>query len=283
MRHVLFNPISSNNKGEEIAKKFISHVHLDKDQSQLAFRDITKTDCMYLMNSLEEGDEVFIVGGGGTILRFANEIKGIELKNDIFFAPAGVGNDFFTDIAKPGEEYTRVNEYIIRVHSAIINGKEYPFLTDVGMGIDGYVCRLGNTSRDPDKNFNYSFAVVKGICGKYKPCGCSVIVDGGEEEYFDNVWMASTLGGKTYGGGVKIAPTYDRLEADYLELIIFTSPSAAKTLLAFPSIKNGTHADKNVGTHIFRGKKITVKFTSPRDAQVDGDTIPDVLEYTATF
>ena len=207
----------------------------------------------------------------------------MDVANNIFFSPSGVGNDFFNDVAKPGETYTRINDYIKRVHKATVDGKVHYFLTDVGMGFDGYVCAVGERFLKEGKDFNYTLAAVKGLLGKYKPCGCSIMVDDGEEEYFENVWMASTLTGKMYGGGIKVAPTYDRLTADYLECLVYTSPSGPHALMNFPSILNGTHEGKLKGSHVFRGKKIEIVFTQPRDAQLDGDVIPQVRRYIAEF
>ena len=237
------------------------------------------------MDSLYPDDEVFIVGGGGTILRFAQEIRGMVFNNNIYFAPCGAGNDFFNDVAKPGETFARVNDYIKHVHTCEIEGQKRFFLTDVGLGVDGYSCRVGEDTRgdDSSKDFNYSKAVVEGVLGKYEPCGCSVIVDGGEEEYFENVWIASTMAGTSYGGGVKIAPDYDRLTADYLELVIFEHKGRMGTLLNFPKFIKGVHEGKVQGSHVFRGKKIEVFFTKPRDAQIDGEVVRNVRHYKAQF
>lgn len=285
MKYVLYNPLASNKTGEKIAKQFVVDQGLDKTPGDLVYRNITTLDLRFQMESLYPDDEVFIVGGGGTILRFAQEMRGMELKNNIYFSPSGAGNDFFNDIAKPGEKYTRVNDYIKHVHTVEINGKKRCFLTDVGMGVDAYSCRVGEDFRaqDDTKEFNYSKAVVDGVLSKYVPCGCSVIVDGGEEEYFENVWMASTMAGTMYGGGVKISPTYDRLTADYLELVIFENKSRLGTLVNFPKFMKGKHEGKVEGSHVFRGKTIEVVFTKERDAQIDGDVIRNVRRYKATF
>lgn len=287
MKYVLYNPLASNKTGEKIAKQFVTDEGLDKKAGDLVYRNITNLEIRFLFESLYPDDEVYIVGGGGTILRFAQEVRTLDIKNNVYFSPSGAGNDFFNDIAKPGERYTRVNDYIKHVHRCEIDGKKRYFLTDVGIGVDGYSCRVGEDFREieenKDKEFNYSKAVVDGVLGKYIPCGCSVIVDGGEEEYFENVWMASTMAGKMYGGGVKIAPTYDRLTADYLELIIFENKSRLGTLLNFPKFIKGKHEGKAKGSHVFRGKKIEIYFTKPRDCQIDGEVVRNVKHYVAEF
>ncbi len=287
MKYVLYNPLASNNTGEKIAKQFVMEQGLDKKSGDLVYRNITTLDLRFQMESLYPGDDVYIIGGGGTILRFAQEMRGMEIKNNIYFSPSGAGNDFFNDIAQPGEKFTRVNDYIRQVHRCEVDGKKRFFLTDVGIGVDGYSCRVGEDFRaleqNKDKEFNYSKAVVTGVLKDYEPCGCSVIVDDGEEEYFENVWIASTMAGKMYGGGIKIAPNYDRLTADYLELIIFEQKGRLGTLMSFPKVIKGMHEGKVAGSHVFRGKKIEVYFTKPRDCQIDGDVIRNVKHYKAEF
>ena len=285
MKYVLYNPLASNKTGEKIAKQFVVTEGLDKTPGDLVYRNITTLDLRFQLASLYPGDDVYIVGGGGTILRFAQEIRGMEIKNNLYFSPSGAGNDFFNDIAKPGEKYTRVNDYIKHVHKCEIEGKKRFFLTDVGLGVDGFSCACGEDARakDSTKEFNYSKAVIDGVLSKYDPCGCSVIVDGGEEEYFENVWVASTMAGTMYGGGVKIAPTYNRLTADYLELVIFENKSRLGTLMKFPNFIKGTHEGKIKGSHVFRGKRIEVYFTKPRDAQIDGEVFRNVKHYVAEF
>lgn len=285
MKYVLYNPLASNKTGEKIAKQFVVTEGLDKTPGDLVYRNITTLDLRFQMESLYPGDDVYIVGGGGTILRFAQEIRGMEIKNNLYFSPSGAGNDFFNDIAKPGEKYTRVNDYIKHVHKCEIEGKKRFFLTDVGLGVDGYSCACGEAARvqDSTKEFNYSKAVIDGVLGKYDPCGCSIIVDGGEEEYFENVWVASTMAGTMYGGGVKIAPTYNRLTADYLELVIFENKGRLGTLMKFPKFVKGMHEGKVKGSHVFRGKRIEIYFTKPRDAQIDGEVFRNVKHYVAEF
>ena len=53
------------------------------------------------------------------------------------------------------------------------------------------------------------------------------------------------------------------------------------TLMVFPSIFKGEHVKKSC-VEVRKGKQITVKFDHPTALQIDGETILDVLEFTAT-
>ena len=48
----------------------------------------------------------------------------------------------------------------------------------------------------------------------------------------------------------------------------------------FPSLFKGEHIKHAKHVAIHTGKKITVRFDSPRAAQIDGETVTGVTEYT---
>ena len=107
----------------------------------------------------------------------------------------------------------------------------------------------------------------------------TVIVDG-KEYSFKNVWLAPTMNGKYYGGGMIPAPEQKR-ENDDISVMVFHGKSKLKTLMIFPSIFKGEHVKKTKNVSVFSGKEITVKFNEPRTLQIDGETVIGVTEYTA--
>ncbi len=108
-----------------------------------------------------------------------------------------------------------------------------------------------------------------------------MIVDG-QEYTFKNVWLAPTMNGKYYGGGMIPTPNQVRLGEDKkLSILVFMGKSKLKTLMIFPSIFKGEHIRKEKATKVLTGKEITVKFDAPTPLQIDGETILGVTEYTA--
>jgi diacylglycerol kinase family enzyme len=114
----------------------------------------------------------------------------------------------------------------------------------------------------------------------YKPTDATIIVDG-KEYTFKKVWIAPTMKGWYYGGGIMPAPAQDRKNADgTVSVTVFHGSGRLKTLCIFPNLFKGAHVKFTKQISIFTGKDITVKFNEPRALQVDGETVLGVTEYT---
>ena len=164
----------------------------------------------------------------------------------------------------------------------IVKDKEQKFVNGIGFGIDGYCCEEGDRlSAASTKPVNYSSIAIKGMLYGFKPVNAVVTVDGVKHEY-TKVWLAPTMHGKYYGGGMKIAPKQDRLASDKtLSLVVLHGVSNLKALSVFPKIIKGEHENLNGIVDIFTGKEITVEFDRPTPLQIDGGTVKDVTTYTA--
>jgi diacylglycerol kinase family enzyme len=115
----------------------------------------------------------------------------------------------------------------------------------------------------------------------YKPTTATVIVDGKEYTY-KKVWIAPTMKGRFYGGGMMPCPAQDRLSDDgNVSVMIFHDTGKISTLMIFPSLFKGEHIKHTKHVTVHTGKNITVRFDSPRPAQIDGETVTGVTEYTA--
>ena len=150
--HVLYYPLSGNGKCLEEAKLLEVYFHDD-----VAFFDITRiTNYSAFLHGMETDDYLVIVGGDGTLNRFANDTDGIEIPQKILYFPTGTGNDFACDLGKkPYSNPFPINRYIKQLPTVEVKGKTYRFLNAVGFGIDGYCCQVGDELRkSPDKKVN---------------------------------------------------------------------------------------------------------------------------------
>ena len=243
--------------------------------------DAVGIDYPEYLGKLNEDDEVVLVGGDGTLNYFINAVKGVEIKNNIYLLGSGTGNDFFADIGKkPGEEVL-INRYIENLPTVYVNGLEKHFINNMGFGIDGYCCEVADQIKEksPQEKINYSGIAIKGLLFHFKPCHADVTVDGAKYE-FDHVWIAPTMKGRFYGGGMKMAPDQDRFSGK-LTVVVYHCPSKIKALAAFPSIFKGEHTSKTDMVKILTGNEIKVRFSRPCAAQIDGETVLNVREYTA--
>lgn len=274
--HVLYNPNAGNGTGGLQAKK------LKETLGEILLADMTKIDdYAQFFNGIKSEDEVVVCGGDGTLNRFVNAIGEAAQTHALSYYACGSGNDFMREIQPDGErKIVALNDYIQNLPTVTVNGKPYRFINGIGFGIDGYCCEEGDKLRAAtDKPINYTGIAIKGLLFHYKPTNATVVVDG-KEYRFKKVWLAPTMNGKYYGGGMIPTPEQKRTD-DTLSVMLFHGTGKLKSLMIFPSIFKGEHVKKKKNITVLSGKEITVKFDSPRALQIDGETISGVTEYTA--
>ena len=279
MVHILYNPYSGNGEGE---KRSVTVKEFFKE-GEYEFVDMTKVDYADLFASLGEGDSVCICGGDGTLNRFVNDTESIEKKCDILYFATGTGSDFGREIGlAPGADPVKINKYLEDLPIVEVAGKKMRVLNGIGYGIDGYCCEVGDKMREesPGKKINYAGIAIKGLLFYYKPTRAEVTVDG-KKIVYEKAWLAPTMNGKCYGGGMYPTPDQDRFDPERkLTVMLMYGKGKIKTLTVFPSIFKGEHVKHKEMVAIHSGRTIHVKFDRPVAAQVDGETILNVTEYT---
>ena len=275
---ILYNPNANNGKCKEVAEQFAAN--LKGGENKLC--DITKIGTYKdFFAGLDAETAVIICGGDGTLNRFVNETAGLDYANKIYYYPMGSGNDFWRDVEHTDDEPLEMAKYLTDLPEVIVKGKTYKFLNNVGFGIDGYCCEVGDKLKETsDKPINYTGIAIKGLLFHYKKTNATVIVDGVKHEY-KNVWLAPTMNGRYYGGGMMPTPDQNRLGDGTLSVMVYHCWGKLKALMAFPSIFKGEHVKKTGMVEVLTGREITVKFDGPRAVQIDGETILGVTEYSA--
>ena len=270
MKYYLYNSLANNGIRPDIAP-----------ETELV--DAVGLDYSEYLKGLAPEDEVVLIGGDGTLNYFINAVDPKEIKNNIYLISSGTGNDFFKDIEKqPGEEVL-INPYLSNLPTVYVKGMEKRFINNMGFGIDGYCCEVADQikEKEPQKKIDYTGIAIKGLLFHFKPCHAEITVDGVKHE-FDNVWIAPTMKGRYYGGGMEMAPSQDR-SSDILTVVVYHCRSKLKALISFPSIFKGEHVTKTDIVQVFTGNEIEVRFSRPCAAQIDGETVLDVSEYKAVL
>ncbi len=277
--NVLYNPLAGNGKGENAAKKLKELMNGD----ELTFTDMTKvSDYRALFASMPEDERVIVSGGDGTLNRFINDTEEVAFANPVYYYATGSGNDFLKDIGgNVGDKPVCIDKYLKALPTVDVKGKSYRFINGIGYGIDGYCCEVGDKLRETsDKPINYAGIAIKGLLFHYHPTSATVIVDGVEHKY-KKVWLAPTMNGRYYGGGMIPTPKQDRLNKEHtVSVMVYYGSGKIKSLAVFPSIFKGEHVNHKEMVEVLSGKEITVRFDSPAALQVDGETIIGVTEYS---
>ncbi len=276
MYYVLYNPIAGNGQGKAAAEKIKDFI-----SEGIEMVDITEVDYKDLFAKCAPDDKIVLCGGDGTLNRFINETEDVRTGVSILFFAGGSGNDFLRDLDKtPPCEPFDIGKYIVDLPEVEVRGKKYKFLNGVGYGIDGYCCEEADKLHAAGQiDINYTSIAIKGLLGRFKPRNAKVSVD--DKEYlFRNVWIAATMNGRYYGGGMKCAPSQDRLNPDRkVSLVIFRGRSKLATLAVFPSIFSGEHVKHVKRVMVFEGHDIRVEFDKPCALQIDGETALNISSY----
>lgn len=278
--YVLFNPIAGGGQYQESLDKLKTFIEGDLELCDMTYPDTYEKT----IPAMSEDDSIVICGGDGTLNRFANKIYDLGIKNEILYFPCGSGNDFAREFGFGRyEKPFPINKYLESLPSVTVNGETYRFINGVGYGIDGYCCEVGDKLRATStKPVNYTSIAIKGLLFHYKPKNAKITVDGKTYEY-KKVWIAPTMKGRFYGGGMMPTPAQDRNAEDgRLSVMVFHGSSALKTLMVFPSLFKGEHVKHTKYVTVIEGYDISVEYDAPAPVQIDGETISGVTSYRAT-
>lgn len=282
MNYLFYNPSAKNGKAAEdlqLIKKTLD----GQDVEIYAVTDID--DYVSVIDKIQPEDIVYIVGGDGTLNRFINDSTNLRILGDIFFYSAGTGNDFKHDVDPDNSLYRiRLNDYIRNLPTVTVGGVTYKFINGIGFGIDGYCCEEGDRQRVAGRQeINYSAIAVKGCLFRFKPYGADITVDG-ETRHYNKVWLAPTMFGKYYGGGMKVAPEQDRNNLQHtVTSVVIHGTGRLKTLIRFAKIFSGEHTKYTDMVDIRTGHEVRVVFDRPCALQIDGETVRNVTEYTVRY
>ena len=120
-----------------------------------------------------------------------------------------------------------------------------------------------------------------GLLGKFKRTSAKVTVDGVTKTY-TKVYMAPTMFGRFFGGGIQIAPHQDRNNPEHtLTNIVVHGCARLHALLLFPGIiaGKGDRYPKYLDYSVCRD--VEVEFDRPVALQIDGETVLGVTRYEA--
>lgn len=266
MNYILYNPKANNGQKPDYLEG-------------VEYKEVIGLDYQAFFDGLAPEDEVTFVGGDGTLNYFINAVDTDKIKNNVYLKTSGSGNDFMNDLDNHDASAVLLNDYIKNLPTVWVNGMERKFINGIGYGIDGYCCEVADEMRasDPGKQIDYTAIAIKGLLFHFKPKNATITVDG-EEYKFKNVWLAPSMKGRFYGGGMMVAPAQDRM-GDSLSCVVYHAKSKLKSLIIFPNIFKGTHVEHKEMVSIMTGKEIEVKFDVPCALQIDGETVLNVSSY----
>ena len=278
MKYVIYNPKSRNGNNHDIMDN-LEKIIGEKVETRISVLEREKY--LEILKSLTKEDSLYIVGGDGTLHYFVNDIVDVKVEYDVYFYAGGTGNDFYKDVKKESDtKLIKINDYIKDLPTVIINGNKRRFINGIGFGIDGYCCEKGDELQaKSDKPVNYTAIAIKGLLFFFKRPNAKVTVDGVTKEY-KKVWLAPTMKGRFYGGGMNVAPEQNRLDPNKtVTSVVWHKSGKIRTLMIFPSIFEGQLGKQKKLVEMRTGHHTIVEFDRPTALQIDGETVSGVTKY----
>ena len=273
--YILYNPLAGH--GDHNTKLSELKAHLKGECVDICLPELQDYS---FTSSLSPDDKIVISGGDGTLNRFVNSVDVDSISNDILYYASGNGNDFLHDLGcLVNSAPFKINKYLTNLPTVTVKGRTYKYLNNVGFGIDGYCCEEGDRLKAENKKVDYTAIAIKGLLFAFPPKSAVIKVDG-KEYSFKKVWIAPTMNGRFYGGGMMPTPEQNRLGDGTQSVMVLHSSGKLKTLMVFPSIFKGEHVKHTEMVTILKGRDISVTFDKPCALQIDGETVLDVTSYT---
>lgn len=281
MKYVLFNSLANSSNCEENINGYVNKL----GDNVKVLNVIDLVDYKAFFDTLNNEDEVHLLGGDGTLNKFINIANGQNVLNNLpckfYFSGSGTGNDFCNDLKDVMvDDKILLNDYLNDLPLVTVKEKDYLFINGIGFGIDGYCCEVADElHKKSNKPVDYSKIAINGLLFHYKRPNAKVTVDGVTKTY-KNVYLAATMKGKCYGGGMLVAPNQNRSNPDKkVSVVVLHGCSRLKALMIFPSLFKGTHVSYTKNIDIIEGHNVEVEFDIPTALQIDGETIKEVTNY----
>ena len=214
-------------------------------------------------------DEIFVMGGDGTLNYVVNEVQGSNLL--ISIVSNGTGNDSVKSLHGVLDFEQQV---AIAIHGKIkafdlgLCNDRY-FVNGVGIGFDGEVVKeMVERGDKQGSHFDYLMTVLRIVAG-FKEKSLQFTID--EVPFEKKILLMTISNGTTFGGGFIINPfaiTNDGL----LDVCIFNEVSPIKRFWHLPKLKTGAHY-KIKETEFHVAKKIKIKPNVELVAHLDGEYI----------
>ncbi len=264
---IIHNPLSNNKKSKKTTNKMVKF--FKRRQIPFILRSTLKFDNLreYLDNNPAITDILYL-GGDGSINYLINNVDVTKVKQNIYLAKSGSGNDFLRSLKQRGRAKVAIAEAVTDVGNV-------KFINGCGAGIDAAVSYYVNN--DKKKNKMAYFKNLFKATVKFEPAEMEVTIDGVTAKYKD-CFFTVVQNGKYFGGGMKVAPKGDIESASYSICIVHDMNKLLLQLL-FISIYPGLHTKLTKWVTMFTGKDVQVKSSKPRYFQTDGEVLENVNEY----
>ncbi len=220
-------------------------------------------------SAAEGADIVAAAGGDGTLNEVLNGLMGSQVK--LALLPFGTGNDFSRTVGLYGSLPRAVDTLFNGRPARIDVGRmaERCFLNVAGCGFDAIVAERANHGpRWLTGSPAYVFAVLRTLAS-FRAAEFCLTVDGVQR--VQRAMMCSVANARTYGGGMRIAPTA-QLDDGLFDLCILAEAGTLEFVRAFPRVFQGTHTTHPKIT-MLQARHVRIESAPALPLLIDGEVI----------
>ncbi|PLR95287.1 lipid kinase [Bacillus sp. T33-2] len=278
MHCFIVNKVSGNGRGLKVwtaIEKILQQKHIVYSVHFTQKRKDATQIVMELIND-KETSVIIAVGGDGTVNEVINGLVGCQVPLGII--PAGSGNDFCRALGVP-MKFDQALERILKHDKELIDigrvNNEY-FATVVGIGFDGQVAKVTNSSKYKKLlnrmrmgGISYIVGVVN-VLLYYKPTDVVLEIDK-KQFKIPKVWLIAVANSPYYAGGMLICPNATNKDGLF-EICIVQGISRWGLLRMLPLVFKGKHIS-HPSISILKGREIDILSGSPMIAHGDGEIV----------
>lgn len=277
MTILLYNPLAGNGTCQAKCQSLTTSFGQDVHWVNLLTIDHLQT---YLC-TFAASDTVILCGGDGTLIHAANAITIEQITCHLLYYPSGSCNDFHNGMLHhPDSDLYDLRTYLTHLPIITVGKESHRVINSVGFGIDGHICHEGDHLKERTGQtmslFQYTRIAFRSIL-EYRTPDATITMDG-IEHHFECVWMAPTMYGRVYGGGLLCAPDQDRTSGR-LTTVVVHSPSRWRIIIPFLAAFRGRHLRYKKVVTALTGKDIAVHFSEPRTLIIDGEALTNITDY----
>jgi diacylglycerol kinase (ATP) len=225
-------------------------------------------DAERLAGAVAEGEALGVLGGDGTLNEVINGLQGRAVS--IALLPCGTGNDTARGLGLPTRAVAAARALAEARERAIDLGEANGrlFCNVAGVGLDGEVVRLLSTgSLGVRGKAAYAVAFLA-TAANLRASPVHIQVDGSAWQERETL-MISCANGRSYGGGMRIAPDADP-EDGHLDTCTILAIGRLALVRAFPRVYLGTHVTHPC-VRMGRARELRLYGERPLPIQVDGE------------
>ncbi|MCK4551853.1 MAG: hypothetical protein KAU02_02970 [Tenericutes bacterium] len=263
---IVHNPLSNNRRSKISTNRMVKFFR--RNSIPFMLRSTLKIENLYVyLDNNPRITDILYLGGDGSINYLINNVDVSKIKQNIYLAKSGSGNDFLRSL-------NRIHKGNITIGEAKTNVGNIKFINGIGIGIDSLICHYVDSDANKSK-LSYFLHFFRSII-KYRRRDFDVIVDG-ETHHFAKGYSVFVQNGKFFGGGMMGAPFGD-ITSDDFDVYVLHNLNNFGIQLLFITVYLGWHRFFKKRVSFFKGKEIQIKVKEPYYFQTDGEVSEGVNE-----